>query len=65
MDIETIQFEDKGLTAHILQDADGSFWACVTKHESEDAIYESRGWDTVAAASEDAAIMVKFGPLFI
>lgn len=61
MDIETVHFDDKGLTAHIIQDNDGSFWVCVTATESSDAIYESRGWDTVTSATEDAVVMVEAG----
>ena len=57
MDIETIHFEDKGLTGHILEDNDGSFWVCITNSESSDAVYESRGWSTVEDAREEAIII--------
>lgn len=50
MDIETVHFEDKDLTTHLLQDKDGSFWVCITTNESSDAVYESRGWETVDSA---------------
>jgi len=61
MDIETIHFEAEGLTAHVLPDTHGSFWVCITRTECSDAIYESRGWDTVEQATEDAMVMVKAG----
>jgi hypothetical protein len=57
VDIETYHFLDKGLTAHIREDSDGSFWVCITNYESSDAVYESRGWSTVEKACEDALII--------
>lgn len=57
MDIETYHFMDKGLTAHVREDSDGSYWVCITNYETSDAVYESRGWSTVALACEEALII--------
>lgn len=60
MDIETIHYENLGLTAHVREDHDGSFYLVITNFETSDAVYESYGWSSVALAAEDADIIVSF-----
>lgn len=67
MDIDTLHFLDKGLTAHIREDEtfpDGSisYRICITNYETEDAVWESYGLPTLDAAREEA-IMVANSPL--
>lgn len=57
MDIETIHYEDKGLTGHVREDRDGSFYLVITNFESSDAVYESYGWSSVALAVEESNII--------
>jgi hypothetical protein len=62
MDIETIHYEDRGLTAHVCEASDGSFYVVITNFESSDAVYESFGWSSVANAVEEAN-MIATSPL--
>jgi len=57
MDIETIHYEDRGLTAHVREDRDGSFYVVITNFETSDAVYESFGWSSVTNAVEEANII--------
>jgi hypothetical protein len=57
MDIETIHYEDKGLTAHVREASDGSFYLVITNYECSDAVYESFGWSSVSNAVEEANII--------
>jgi hypothetical protein len=57
MDIETIHYESIGLTAHVREASDGSFYVVITNFESSDAVYESFGWSSVANAVEEANII--------
>ena len=58
MDIETIHYESQGLTAHVREDRDGSFFVVITNYESSDVVYESYGWSSVSSAVEEANIIV-------
>ena len=57
MDIETIHYESQGLTAHVREDRDGSFFVVITNYESSDVVYESYGWSSVSSAVEEANII--------
>jgi hypothetical protein len=57
MDIQTIHYENLGLTAHVREDTDGSFYLVITKYESSDAVFESYGWESVSLAVEEANVI--------
>ena len=57
MDIETLHYESQGLTAHVREDRDGSFFVVITNYESSDVVYESYGWSSVSSAVEEANII--------
>lgn len=58
MDIETLHFEDKELTAHIREDRDGTFYIAITRYQSEDTVYESYGFTNLQSAVENARDVV-------
>jgi hypothetical protein len=62
MDIQTIHYESLGLTAHIREDRDKSFYLVITNYQSSDAVFESYGWSSISLAVEEAN-MITSNPL--
>ena len=62
MDIQTIHYENLGLTAHIREDRDRSLYLVITNYQSSDAVFESYGWSSVSLAVEEAN-MITSNPL--
>ena len=58
MDIETLHFEDKGLTVHVREDRDSTFYFVITNFESSDAVYESYGFTTLQSAVDNSRDVV-------